>query len=892
MRQNRFFSMRRSFTTMSKRILALLLCVMMLVPCLASCGGAKYEGDVGAYITMYLTDDIYDFDPANAYYNADTLSVVSMMYDTLFTLNENGKVKKSLAKDYKFFVDKRTGENCMEITLNVSYWTNGTRISAADVAYAWRRLLSPNNNFESASLLYDIKNARAVKEGDVSIDNVGVEAVSISTLRITFEGPVDEDRFLLNLTSVATAPLLESYVSRNDDWAKKSSTIVTSGPYKLGKIFYKKSDDKPSVTDDYALDKNGNYLLESSPVKELNYFYLERNALYRKENSRDAIDKHVKNYRILVDCSKTAEEVLDDYKNGKIFYMGSIPLSIRNDAFVQENVEVSNALSTFVLYMNQYASIDNGADGEKLFADEKVRQALSLVIDRDAIAKEIVFAEAAVGLVSPGVFEGVKYTKKDYRDNASAILSTTPNKDEANRLLAEAGVTPSKYSFTIKVAAYDDVHVAIANKVAQAWADLDFKVTVDEIWAIQNNDISKELVSTTSTKKEETPSDVCDDLIVESLKRRNYEVIAFDYTALSADAYSMLSGFATAFSGMSMDFADKGLSHDFAQLTTNYTGYVSVEYSNLMEAIYYIPYYSNLEKAAENSYLRKAYTSKPYVETAKALAQNSAKTVHDANETLDKLEAILTVLLEENEEKKQSMAVGDLKQYQNDLVKVIRLLETADLNLERSFEVSAQNDTTKSAVSAAMTKISQSAKTVAGKTVPTSYDPQVVFINELLAVIAEMKAAGDEIIAAAGAAETAADSADNRTLYEIITKIYSDNGITPSAKTSDWTKQKSILLHKAEEMLMSDLPVIPVVFNQNAILVDNDLSNVKATYYIPAHFQSTKLKHYEDYTYTLNKISKKTGEVVSTEICSIFDEFPVSKWDQKGQIVEEDSLIG
>lgn len=876
---------------MSKRILALLLCVLMLVPCLASCKSAKYEGDVGAYITMYLTDDIYDFDPANAYYNADTLNVVSLMYDTLFTLNENGKVKKSLAKDYKFFVDKRTGENCLEITLETSYWTNGTRISAADVAYAWRRLLSPTNNFEAASLLYDVKNARAVKEGDVSIDNVGIEAVSISTLKITFEGEVDEDRFLLNLTSVATAPLLESYVSRNDDWAKKSSTIVTSGPYKLGKIFYKKSDEKPSVTDDYALDKNGNYLLESSPVKEVNYFYLERNALYKRDTSRDKIDKQVKNYRILVDCSKTADEVLDDYKNGKIFYVGSIPLSIRNDAFVQENAEVSNALSTFVLYMNQYAIINDGADGEQLFANKNVRQALSLVIDRDAIAKEIVFAKAAVGLVAPGVFEGVKYSKKDYRDNGTDLLSTTPNKDEANKLLSEAGITPSKYSFSLKVAAYDDVHVAIANKVAAAWIDLGFKVTVEEVSAIQNNDISKELVSTSSTKKDETPTDVCDDLIVESLKRRNYEVIAFDYAGFSADAYSVLSNFATSFSGMSMDFSDTSLSHDFAQLTTNYTGYASVEYTNLMEAIYYIPYYSTLEKTSADSYLRNVYTAKPYVEAAKALAQNTVKVSHDATEQAEKLAEILGALLAQTEANRQSASVNDLKQYRSDLVAALKLLATAGLNVERSFEVSAQTNTTKSDVDNAIKAINQLKVALEGKTVPTSADPQIEFMKELLAAITEMKAEADKLIAAAGVAEAAADN-DTRTLYEIITKIYADNGITPSAKTSDWTKQKSVLLHKAEELLMQDMPVIPVIFNQNAVLVSKELSKVSATYYIPAHFQKTKLKHYEDYTYTLNKISKNTGEIVSTEICSIFDEFPLAKWDQKGQVVEEDSLIG
>ena len=86
---------------MSKRILALLLCAVMLIPCLAACGKQDEENpDPGAYITMYLTDEIFDFDPANAAYNKETQNVLHLMYDTLFELDKNGKVKNSQVKKY------------------------------------------------------------------------------------------------------------------------------------------------------------------------------------------------------------------------------------------------------------------------------------------------------------------------------------------------------------------------------------------------------------------------------------------------------------------------------------------------------------------------------------------------------------------------------------------------------------------------------------------------------------------------------------------------------------------------------------------------------------------------------------------------------------------------
>jgi hypothetical protein len=44
--------------------------------------------------------------------------------------------------------------------------------------------------------------------------------------------------------------------------------------------------------------------------------------------------------------------------------------------------------------------------------------------------------------------------------------------------------------------------------------------------------------------------------------------------------------------------------------------------------------------------------------------------------------------------------------------------------------------------------------------------------------------------------------------------------------------------------------VIPIVYNQNAILVSDDLSNANPTFYLPAYFKKVKQKNYELYTET------------------------------------------
>ena len=557
------------------RFFALLLSAVMLFPLFAACS-AK-EQDEGAYITLYLTDDCFDFDPANAYYDTASQDVMSLMFDTLFTLDASGKVQKSLVKDYEIKEDKVTGAVSMDVTLKEAYWSNGTRLSSNDVLYTFQRLVNPANNFAAASLLYDIKNARAIKEGDATIDDIGIEANGVDSFRITFEGKIDFDRFLLNLTSLATAPLLENYVKKNPDWAKKSSTIVTSGPYKLSKIVYSDYEEggkKLKVSDNNAVLKDGSVTsVRSNQVKEISYFILERNTYYYRNTKKDAIDKTVKNYRLLIDCRMSDEELLKAYRDGEVFYIGEIPLSIRNEKDVKRNAKVSDALSTFTCFLNENAEIG----GQKLFADANVRRALSLSLDREAIADAIVFAEAASALVPHGVFNAsAKKSGKDFRKAGGDLIATSAQVNEAKALLSAAGITPSRFSFTIKVAAFDEVNVAIATMVAETWTSaLGFKVTVEKVYPVQNNDYFKEV--------DDTPADVCDDLFLEALQNKDFEVIAFDYSAYSADAYSMLASFARPFAGGALDM-------DTYELDAHFTGYDNEEYNALIEAIYALPY--------------------------------------------------------------------------------------------------------------------------------------------------------------------------------------------------------------------------------------------------------------------------------------------------------------
>ncbi len=568
---------------MMKRIFALLLCLATLLTAFVGCSSNTDEDYRGQYITMYLTDNIYDLDPAKAYNNEALAKVVGLMFDTLFKLDENGKVQKSLAKSYSVTEDENSGDYVMKIRLNKAWWSDGTQVSAGDVLYAWKRLLEVDANYEAAALLFDIKNARAAKEGNISIDSVGISDPEITLLEIRFEEEIDYDQFLLNLTSVALAPLRDDIVAKSDDWAKKPGTMVCSGPFKLGRINWQRDytvgnnqfDPLAEVEDaDGYMTLGGNF--NSQKIVD---FVLERNAYYdRNPEDETSILKSVTPYRLCVDCSLTQDQLVAAYEAGMVTYVGDIPMNLRNgDNAITKDVEVAEkSLSTNTIYLNENAVVDDGTEeGCKLFADKKVRQALSMAIDRQALAEAVVYAEAATGYIPTGVFEAGS-RKTMFRDACTTAYETLKtDTDAAAALLKEAGITnAAKYSFELTYASYDDVHTFIAETVAEAWSDLGFKVTLKPRGTIVNNDYYKYTDS--------IPEDICDDLYMQDFNTSDYDAIIIDAVALSADPFSMLAPFAKAFSGRAMDMSDV----ENYQLTPHITGFDNDTYNQLMETIF------------------------------------------------------------------------------------------------------------------------------------------------------------------------------------------------------------------------------------------------------------------------------------------------------------------
>jgi ABC-type oligopeptide transport system, periplasmic component len=511
-----------------KKAISLILCVIMLAGALAGCTTLEPE-DKGAVINAYLTSQVYDFDPALGFNDDAAVKIFGLIYEGLTRINENGKVEKALAKDVKI-VDK-DGKFKMQITLNATKWSDGRAVQANDIVFAWKRLLDPDFANDAAALLYDIKNARAVKTGDATIDDLGIAAIDTYILEIEFEEKIDTDLFMETLASPALVPLREDIVVKNANWAKKSSTMATNGPFMVKSVEY-----------------GVRLILERS-----SYYYLD-------SEKEEALDKYVIPYRISINFTDGRDAQLDAMLNKShtdsafVFYMGDIPLSQREAQ--KENAEITDFLNAHTYYFNTTNA---------LFAKPEVRRALSMAIDRNEIAKIVTYATPATGLITNGVFDGT--TKTTFREVGGDIISASADVAGAKSLLSSAGVTSG--SFTIKIrdngVNSNEVELAIANYVAGVWNSLGFSVTVE----------------TVKPRAIEGDSTIFDDRFQQMFAAGEFDVIGIDMQMLATDAFGNLASFATPFSGNGVDMSDENY-----ELIPHITGYSSEAYDALIESAY------------------------------------------------------------------------------------------------------------------------------------------------------------------------------------------------------------------------------------------------------------------------------------------------------------------
>jgi oligopeptide transport system substrate-binding protein len=281
-------------------------------------------------------------------------------------------------------------------------WSNGDPVTAADFVFAYQRIQNPATAAEYANILYPIKNAQAVNKGEMKGEELGVKAMDDHTLEVTLEAPTPY--FLELLTHQTAYPIHKASVEKFGDAFTKPGNLVTNGAFMLESF---------TPNDKLVLKKNPNFHdAENVKIDVVNFIPFEdrANCLRRFEAGE------------VQSCSDIPAEQMD-YMREKL----------------GDQVHVAPYLGIYYLPVK-------GKEGSPL-RDPRVRHAISMIVDRDFLAKEIWHETMLPGysLVPPGISNYDNPVFLEYKDQD--ILD---REDKAKALLEEAGVKPDTLSVELR----------------------------------------------------------------------------------------------------------------------------------------------------------------------------------------------------------------------------------------------------------------------------------------------------------------------------------------------------------------------------------------------------------------------------------------------------------
>ncbi|TCT12149.1 extracellular solute-binding protein (family 5) [Natranaerovirga pectinivora] len=181
-------------------------------------------------IRLVETSDIPTMD-INKATDAVSFQAMANVNEGLFMLGENDVLELAIATGYEVSED---GLTYIFDLRDDSVWSNGDQVTAHDFVYSWRRLGNPNTGAQYAFMLETagIKNASAVMNGEVALEELGVRAIDEYTLEVTLETPVP---YFLNMMAFPSFyPINEDFAeAMGDRFGTSVDTTLYNGPFVL-----------------------------------------------------------------------------------------------------------------------------------------------------------------------------------------------------------------------------------------------------------------------------------------------------------------------------------------------------------------------------------------------------------------------------------------------------------------------------------------------------------------------------------------------------------------------------------------------------------------------------------------------------------------------------------
>ncbi len=403
----------------------LILCVFVSNALLINSATAASQVPAGVKLaedqtfTYRMLDEFSSVDPQVVEDTAGA-NLVRDLFEGLMSQDAAGNLVPGVATGYT------VNDNNTVYTFSLrdnAKWSNGEPVTAHDFVYAWQRAADPElaSPYQWFIELMSLKNAGPIIKGEMPKESLGVRAINDLTFEATLTAPLPY--FAQMTTHGTTFPAPKAVIEKYGKKWTKPENIVSNGAYILTE-----------------------HLPNERSVRE-------RNPMYWN-NKNTTIDKTV---GLIINDENIA---LTRYLAGELD-LTDVPAG----QFPRLKKAHPKEAISFPRLCNYYYTFNLSDSGPKAFKDVRVRQALSLAIDRKILTQNVLaggqpeaytFTPAAVAGFTPPA-------------TAMADMSQSERDSKANALLAEAGFgadNPLTFDMMYNVS---EAHKKVAIAMSQMW---------------------------------------------------------------------------------------------------------------------------------------------------------------------------------------------------------------------------------------------------------------------------------------------------------------------------------------------------------------------------------------------------------------------------------------
>jgi oligopeptide transport system substrate-binding protein len=400
---------------------AILAATVAALASLTGCSGGTSQADGSSSANILLRGigpDPDSLDPQRAR-SMESQTILRDLCEGLTTLAKDASAAPGVAKEWTVSADGKTYTFALR---SDARWSNGDPVVAEDFVAGLRRLVDPTTASQYGQIIDVVANAGNIINGKLKPDALGVSAPNDSTVVVQLNAPAPYFPGLLAHPS--TCPVHRPTLAAHANEIAKPGVMVSNGPFLL----------KEWVPG-----------LHVVAVRNPNYW---NNAANRLDGVK---------YLLIAD--ENAE--LTRYRAGGLHVTAVVPRG--QFEWIKQNLaaelHVSPQLNTYYYGFNlRRPPFQNNAG---------LRRALSLVIDRERLAKSVlkVGELPAYGWVPPGVFN---YTSQSFD------YSNRPLADrliEARKLYADAGYSAAQpLRFELRYNS-GEVHDRLAVAITSMWKE-------------------------------------------------------------------------------------------------------------------------------------------------------------------------------------------------------------------------------------------------------------------------------------------------------------------------------------------------------------------------------------------------------------------------------------